>query len=351
MPRKKPEPDHSKSSLAFTIETFDDPEAGQPTQYGRFSRNWQDEEALDLLIEQLEAGRFTHKQALMQARKLEATTLDNLEIQNFIANRLWALGLQDEATEVYERAFRRAQAHIPKGYTGQITWSEVDNRSFLRLAHGTLLGLMHRRDGKAAMALAQQMLAWCPMDSIGVRFLLGDIALLKGDHHTALQEYLKGAPNSPAHWYQAALIAFQAGDYVAACTHLRRGIAANPYIAEGLTGRTVLTEHLYWHGSNRYGAEWAVDYLNAPICDWTPEEADFVDWVFNSAAVLKERAKLMELHEGLTYERDSDRRSPYAEKSANFVSCITDTLSHKMVRKVCNRFDEEVWPWQRAVHM
>ena len=67
MPRKKPEPDHSKSSLTFTIETFDDPETGEPTQYGRFSRNWKDEEALDVLIDQLEAGRVTHKQALMQA--------------------------------------------------------------------------------------------------------------------------------------------------------------------------------------------------------------------------------------------------------------------------------------------
>ncbi len=202
MPRKKPEPDHSNSTLTFTIETFDGPETGEPTHYGRFSRNWQNEEALDALIDQLEGGRITHKQALMQARKLEATTPDNLEIQNFIGNRLWALGLQDEAVEVYERAFCRAQAHIPKGYIGQITWSEVDNRSCLRLAHGTLLSLMHRRDGKAAMALAQQMLAWCPMDNIGVRFLFGDIALLQGDHHTALQEYLEGAPNSPAHWYQ-----------------------------------------------------------------------------------------------------------------------------------------------------
>lgn len=61
------QPDHSKSSLTFTIETFDDPETGEPTQYGRFSRNWQDEEALDVLIDQLEAGRVTHKQALMQA--------------------------------------------------------------------------------------------------------------------------------------------------------------------------------------------------------------------------------------------------------------------------------------------
>ena len=230
MPKKKPDPAPTQpavpspesSSLSFTIETFDDPETGQPTPYGRFSRNWQDEEALDVLIDKLEAGQLSHKQALMQARKLEATTPYNLEIQNFIANRLWALGLQDEATEVYERAYKQALAHIPKGFKGQITWSEVDNRPFLRLAHGTLLSLMRRRDkaegGEAAMALAKQMLAWCPMDNIGVRFLLGDIALLQGDHPAAMKEYLKGAPHSPAHWYQAALIAFREGDYVAACT-------------------------------------------------------------------------------------------------------------------------------------
>ena len=49
-------------------------------------------------------------------------------------------------------------------------------------------------------ALLKQMLDWCPMDNIGVRFLLGDIALLQGDHQAAMKEYLKGAPNSPAHW-------------------------------------------------------------------------------------------------------------------------------------------------------
>ena len=30
MTRKKPEPDHSKSSLTFTIETYDDPETVEP---------------------------------------------------------------------------------------------------------------------------------------------------------------------------------------------------------------------------------------------------------------------------------------------------------------------------------
>jgi tetratricopeptide (TPR) repeat protein len=344
----RPEPvEGHRPPLTFTIETFDDPESGQPTQYGHFSRNWEDEEALDALIDQLEAGRVTHKQALMQARKLEATTPDNLEIQNFMANRLWALGLQDEAAEVYERAFRRAQAHIPKGYTGQITWSEMNNRSFLRLAHGTLLGLMRKRDGKAATALSQQMLAWCPMDNIGVRFLLADIALLKGDHHAALQEYLKGAPNSPAHWYQAALIAFRQGDFVAACTYLRRGIAANPYMAEGLTGRTVLSEHLYWHASNVNAPEWAIDYLESAACDWTTEEIDFVDWVFNAAPVLKERAEWMALNERLTYAWDAEERAPYAQKSMAFISRITDTPSKKMVRKVKNRWGNDIWPWDR----
>ena len=351
MPRKKPDPITANADLdnplRFSVETFDDPDTGKPTQYGRFARNWQDEEALDVLIDRLEAGQLTHKQALMQARKLEATTPYNLEIQNFIANRLWALGLQDEATEVYERAYHLALAMVPKGFKGQITWSEIDNRSFLRLAHGSLLGLMHRHKGAAAMALAKQMLSWCPMDNIGVRFLLGDIALLKGDHKAAMKEYLKGASSSPAHWYQAALIALRDGDFVAACTYLRRGIATNPYIAEGLTGRTVLTEHLYWHASNVHGPEWAINYLELAAGNWTPEEVDFVDWVFNSSTVLKERAEIMVQHEGLTYEWEADKRDPFALKSTWFIDRITDTLSKKMVRKVHNRYGVEIWPWER----
>jgi hypothetical protein len=84
MPKKKsdltkPSADLAQNTLLFTTEVFDDPETGKPTQYGRFARNWQDEEALDVLIDRLEAGQITHKQALMQARKLEATTPYNLE--------------------------------------------------------------------------------------------------------------------------------------------------------------------------------------------------------------------------------------------------------------------------------
>jgi hypothetical protein len=80
MPKKKPDPAPTQasvpspesSSLFFTIETFADPETGKLTENGCFSRHWQDEEALDVLIDKLEAGQLSHKQALMQARKLES---------------------------------------------------------------------------------------------------------------------------------------------------------------------------------------------------------------------------------------------------------------------------------------
>jgi tetratricopeptide (TPR) repeat protein len=349
MPKKPTAPKTSNNQrLTFTIRQEPDFDTDEPVEFGCFSRNWDQEEALDQLMDDLDAGRINDKQALLHTQKLLAQSPENLELQNYLANHLWALEMREEATEVWAKAFKQASALIPKGYIGQISWSEVDNRSFLRVAHGYLLGLMDRRDAKAAQQLAQKMLAWCPADNLGVRMLVGDISMMLGDTRSALEHFLEHAPDSPAHWYQAGQIAFRGGDYVSACTYIRRGVAANPYIAEGLTGRTVLTEHLYWHASNRYGAELAAEYLNAPSCDWTPEEIDFVDWVFNSSAVLKERSKLAEQHEGLTYERDPERRGAYAEKSAYFVSGITDTLSKKLVRKLRNRYNQEIWPWDRA---
>jgi hypothetical protein len=113
-----------------------------------------------------------------------------------------------------------------------------------------------------------------------------------------------------------------------------------------------LTEHLYWHASSIYGPEWAADYLNAPqskgICEWTPEEVDFADWVFNTAEVLKERAKVASLHEGLTYARAPEERQLYGHKSRLFLNNLTDTLSKKLVRKILNRYGIEIWPWDRA---
>jgi len=333
--------------LVFEVEEGLDPQTERPVQMGHFSRNWAEEEEMDALSQDMESGRVSDKQALLRAQKLASRNPRNLEIQNFLACRFWQLEMRDEATQIWQQAYQQALALVPKGYKGQISWFEVDNRSFLRVAHGYLLGLMHQRDGKAAKSLAKKMLAWCPSDNLGVRYLMGDISLLSGDHKTALKLFLKEAHGSPAQWYQAALIVFRQEDYVSACTYLRRGIAANPYIAEGLTGRTILQEHHYWHSSNRYGPDWAVDYLQAAGQAWSDDEIAFVDWVFNSSIVLRERSELMELQEGLTCEQDPQNRGQYAFRSTYFLDTITDEKSKAMVRKYKNRFGVDVWPWMR----
>jgi hypothetical protein len=49
----------------------------------------------------------------------------------------------------------------------------------------------------------------------------------------------------------------------------------------------------------------------------------------------------------VTYERDAEKRAPYAQLSLEFIDRITDTLSKKMVRKVKNRWGDDIWPWDR----
>jgi len=82
--------------------------------------------------------------------------------------------------------------------------------------------------------------------------------------------------------------------------------------------------------------------------DWSAQEVDFIDWVFNSSAVLRERANLMEQHEGLTYERDAERRQALGMRSSYFVNELTGDLSKPMVKKIQNCYGVEIWPWERT---
>ncbi len=114
-----------------------------------------------------------------------------------------------------------------------------------------------------------------------------------------------------------------------------------------MNGRTLFIDRLHWHSSNRLRAQFAVEYLGSKASEWTATEIDFLDWVFNSSPVLKERAELMALNEGLTDFRNNEKRLQFAKKFLGFSELITDTLSKKMVSRVVNRWGVEVWPWDR----
>jgi len=335
------------NELKFTVSDGFDDEGDQEVKRGTFSRNWKSEDELDELLDQIELGEITEIEALEKASPHLKANPNHLEWYNFVANRLWDLELRDQAAEVWEQAYKLGCSKIPKGFKGVISWYEIDNRPFLRCVHGYILGLLHIKKYKEALTLARKMLRWNKDDNLGVRYLVPDLQFATGDMDSAMKSYLQSAEEQPTLWYNAALIAYRQDRFVEACTYVRRGIAGNPYVAEALTGRTVINDHLYWHGSNLHGTDFALDYINAPVMFWQDEETDFVDWVFNCSHVLKERADLMECHEGLTYEHDPKSRRPLVDKWQGLISGIDDTLSEKLVRKVNSRLGNEVWPWDR----
>jgi len=373
-------PAFEASALTFAVTEEPDPDAGfddeihdefdeelgawvdvQPIEQseplvliGRFSRNWKEEDELDAISDQWEVSAISDRQALAKATALAHLYPGCLEIRQFIACRLWDLNRKEQASRVWEDVYVACLRLIPTSFLsgkGQIPWVEIDNRSFLRVAHGYLLALIARGDGKSADKLAKHMLTWNRHD-LSVLSLLGDIALLNNRPKKAIELYLAVARSDPSAWYQAGKIAFGLEHYVQACTYLRRGIAANAYIAEAITGRQHLTPHAYRYFNGVQGPSWAQSYIGTPQGTWGLQETQFMDWVFNCALVLRERAERMALLEAQTHESEPQRRIWLGRQLDALFDEISDAQSKQIVRqiKAIHRRDmlgQKVWPWEQ----
>lgn len=56
------------------------------------------------------------------------------------------------------------------------------------------------------------------------------------------------------------------------------------------------------------------------------------------------RDEILALHEGMTNESDDEKRTPCTYLSLDFVNRITDTLPNRKVRRVKNRWGDDIWP-------
>lgn len=56
--------------------------------------------------------------------------------------------------------------------------------------------------------------------------------------------------------------------------------------------------------------EWMVGYFDSASYGRTPEEIEFVDWVFNASPMLKKCAEVMVLHEGMIYYKRATEMMP-----------------------------------------
>lgn len=110
---------------------------------------------------------LSHSKALTEK---EPAFLDGYASQ---VGTLFFLKRYDEAIGVGQPIFDAACALIPADFKGLISYNELSNRPFHRLAANLSLAYIESGNVSAGHTIARQMLKWWPNDNIGFRFHLG----------------------------------------------------------------------------------------------------------------------------------------------------------------------------------
>lgn len=340
----------NNSQLYFAVDTT----TGKPS--GRFippaTKTWhQCEEKLDAVMEK----PTTYGKLLSTVDSVIKKEPSFLDAYAHAGDALLEIDETTEAFDYYNRGLGLALKLIPKTFKGGISWLYLDNRPFLRLHHGYILCLMHQGSYEEAARYIEQHLAWNPNDNVGVRYLLGDACLLAGKTVKARRALTKSVFSKeyvpdPSNAYSLGLLEFREGNYTAAAKALRVGFVANMYIAELLTGRVIEKPHFFWHGSSDASVKTAKEYLAqwGMLGQWekTPQAIDFVDWLYNSAVVMRDRLEMTEIREGLAYEEDLNKRIPFCERNERLVENIQKQAM--LIQKVKGRRGEQRWPWEHS---
>ncbi|WP_317203481.1 hypothetical protein [Janthinobacterium sp.] len=197
------------------------------------------------------------------------------------------------------------------------------------------------------MTIIELMLARNPADNQGVRFLLGSEALRAGDFAHARAVFEAEADGYPPYFYELALTHMLRDEWVSAATALRRGFAANPYIAELLGGNASPAPLAIWHGTNLAEPTTACAYIQMYGMYWhnQPDSFAFTRWLFNHPKVLAERAEIMECKEAILWESGAAARRKSIERGFLLADSIDYALSTAIVTKRKDRRGQMVWPW------
>ena len=303
----------------------------------------------DGVLDEHQSGQLGDKAYLAALDRLLAEAPDFVDAHAHIASHWHRHGKPKKALDAAMAGLSVSNRHIPEGFSGRIEWGHLDNRPYLRAMHIALLSYMRLRRHRDAVTIIELMLARNPNDNQGVRYLLGSEALRAGDYEHARAVLEEEAEGYPPYFYELALCHMLRDEWVAAATALRRGFAANPYIAEILGGNPNPAPLVIWHGTTLAEPEIGCEYMRMYGMLWRtqPDSFSFTRWLFNHPKVLAERAASMECAEAILWESDAVARGKIGEQRRRLADSIDDTLSAAIVTKRRNRRGHMVWPWAR----
>ena len=305
----------------------------------------------DGLLDAHDSGELNDTRYLAALNRLLAEAPDFVDAHAHIASHWHRQGKPKKALDAALLGLSVSNRHIPEGFTGRIEWGHLDNRPYLRAMHIALLSYMRLRRHKDAVTIIELMLARNPADNQGVRFLLGSEALRAGDYVQARAVFEAEATGYPPYFYELALCHMLRNEWIAAATALRRGFAANPYIAEILAGNPNPAPLAIWHGTTLAEPEIAHDYMQMYGMLWRqqPDSFAFTRWLFNHPKVLAERAAIMECKEAVLWESDAAVRKKFIEREFLLIDGIDDVLSAAIVTKRTDRRGSTAWPWSQTL--
>ena len=302
---------------------------------------------LDDALDQRDAGAITPAKYVKIVQSLVERHPHFIDGHAHLGNALMEEGKPKLALQAWLRGFELGERVLPAGFAGRIEWGFLENRPFLRAAHGAALGHLRLGQRREALAIMEKILAWNPNDNQGVRYLIGPEYLRADETEKAGRVLAAEAEGYPPLHYDLALLHLRAGDLVAAATSLRRGFVANGYVAEMLSGNPDPAPLAIWHGSNFAEPETARDYLKNCGDLWrrTPGALAFLRWLHMHPRVLIERAGILECQEALLWEREVARRKVIVDREDAARGRIDDALSREIVQTRTDRQGRTIWPW------
>jgi tetratricopeptide (TPR) repeat protein len=148
------------------------------------------------------------------------------------------LGHRGRALKYFEMGYRIGLQSVPENFAGRLPWVHLENRPFLRAAHGFGLALERERRHLEAVDVYEQILALNPDDNQGIRYLLPSLYLKAGalqKARAALEQHGADGMNL----YTRCLLEIQDGRRWEAVRWLCRGLSYNLHLPEiVLAGRT-----------------------------------------------------------------------------------------------------------------
>ncbi|MBI2568456.1 MAG: tetratricopeptide repeat protein [Candidatus Schekmanbacteria bacterium] len=208
----------------------------------------------------------------------------------------------------------------------------------LRALHGIGLCGYWLGNYSEALAVYHEMLGRDPSDSMGVRYLVGELYHRLGQLHKALASYAAN-PDDPHVAYNHALALHSMGRTREATEQILRAFFVNLYIAAFLLNdnRPWIRSAKQWHVSSVQWPDLAVQYIElcADLWQETPGATAFLNQVWRDGETQRAVENFILTATRLAQEPDFRRRSELQQRIADMQS---DEIVSELAANINRRF-------------